>query len=1172
MKADRRSLQFDLGFNQFLKVALDNARNPNNIPCPCLKCCNNRFGNIQFIKDLVYFNGIMENYTRWKWHGECSYAGRHCLSEGSETVEQIPDLRGNEDVGVLSDEDHEISLDSNEFMQFVEDGDKPLYPDCTKSTKMNGLVHTFNLKAKHELSDSCYTNILILFHTLLPDGNEVPGSVNLAKKTLSALGMKYEKIDACPNDYILYRDLNVDAKKCPSCNASRWKLAKDGYEKVGVSAKTLWGRKKDGMMRHPADCPTWKMVDTNWPDFGIEHRNLRLALSSDGFNPYGAVNSKYSCWPVILITYNLPPWLCMKRKYMMLTLLISGPKQPGNDIDVYLQPLVDDLKVLWDEIEEVYDSVRGEYFKLKAVLLWTINDFPAYGNLSGKDDAPTPLTREETFARVQGLPKASGKGNAPAPYKGPPENRPRWKKKSVFYDLDYWKFFLVRHNLDVMHIEKNCCDAILGTLLNILGKTKDGVASRLDTVDMGIRTDLKPTAGVKRDKLPLASWNLFVDERKIICNSFFHMKASSQFSSNIQNLVSVNDLKLGNLKSHDCHVIMQLLLPVAIPSVLEKPVRYAIIRFCLFFKVICSKVINVSILKQMQADLVDTICLLEKFFPPSFFNIMIHLTVHLVREVDLCGPVFFRWMYPFERYMKVFKGMVHNRTFLEGCIAECYIVEEAIEFLEERMLPEDATTIRIPKSSRPGLLNGCKRLSAPKIVTANGKLLDIAHLCILQNCEDVQPYFKEHIEFLELSFPYNINNPKWMKDKRNQTFPNWFKKRVANEIRIVNNEVPETIRWLVGGPNKEVPTFHGYHVNEVDFNTMERDSKRSVQNSGVFLVADAMQVASANDKRPTTVDMDFYGRIQQIWEVDYYKFRIPIFLCDLVESSRGIKVDELGFTLAKLDRIGHLNDPFVLATHVIFFFYIEDPLDAEWSVVVRCLDKDLKGGGGDDDDDDDEVAVADDDYYDEDDNIVVDQHPYILIMPPVESFDNVVGDEPIAHTLDQETASNAASPKKHTSPSLKKRKAGSDAASLKKRKGGSRTRKIASLKKRTSRRLNVTKSMKELEELGRYIFWIKARQDKDGKFLDVAVEEAVERIVNLQKMEDKRKFKWQGMKDVLTEALGNPEHRGRVRGVGGNVKPETYFDLPRRQRGRKMVSEEEKRVYLVNKKKSGRRK
>ena len=67
---------------------------------------------------------------------------------------------------------------------------------------------------------------------------------------------------------------------------------------------------------------------------------------------------------------------------MMLTLLISGPKKPGNDIDI-LQPLIDDLKMLWDVGVEVYDAYLKEVFTLKVVLLWTINDFPAYDNLSG---------------------------------------------------------------------------------------------------------------------------------------------------------------------------------------------------------------------------------------------------------------------------------------------------------------------------------------------------------------------------------------------------------------------------------------------------------------------------------------------------------------------------------------------------------------------------------------------------------------------------------------------------------------------------------------------------------------------------------------------------------------------------------------------------------------------
>ena len=120
-----------------------------------------------------------------------------------------------------------------------------------------------------------------------------------------------------------------------------------------------------------------------WPEFGSEPRNLRLAISTDGVNPFSNFSTQYSCWPVILVTYNLPPWLVIKRKFMMLTLLISGPKQPRNDIDVYLAPLIDDLKELWEVSVDAYDANRDKSFNLTVVLLWTINDFPAYGNLSG---------------------------------------------------------------------------------------------------------------------------------------------------------------------------------------------------------------------------------------------------------------------------------------------------------------------------------------------------------------------------------------------------------------------------------------------------------------------------------------------------------------------------------------------------------------------------------------------------------------------------------------------------------------------------------------------------------------------------------------------------------------------------------------------------------------------
>lgn len=516
MLADRRSSRFQTGFENFLKFASANAADKSSIRCPCMKCCNHSGFTVAVIKDHVYFNGIMTNYKNWDCHGEAA-AMEGDSGGDSESVDKPEDIEGEENKGE-EDEDEEMSCDSDEFLRLVEDGDKALYPGCTKSTKLNALVEMFNLKAKHGMTDGCISDWLMLFESFLPDGNEIPCNIGEAKKTLGLLGMGYEKIHACPNDCILYRGDHHEAEVCPTCTTSRYKIGKNGVVRDGVAAKVLWyfpiiprfkrmfqspttaksltwhgDRKKDGMMRHPADSPTWKLVDTQWPEFGKEPRNLRLALSSDGFNPYAALSSKYSCWPVILVTYNLPPWLCMKRKFMMLSLLISGPKQPGKDIDVYLQPLIDDLKLLWQGVECVYDSVREETFTLKAVLFWTINDFPAYGNLSGSvtkgynacpicvdetkpirlkhckkmvflknrrflrrnhpyrkqaaafdntienEVAPEPLSGEEVLARVEGLPREFGKTQKPA--KRGDQPRPCWKKKACSLNLNTGNIF-----------------------------------------------------------------------------------------------------------------------------------------------------------------------------------------------------------------------------------------------------------------------------------------------------------------------------------------------------------------------------------------------------------------------------------------------------------------------------------------------------------------------------------------------------------------------------------------------------------------------------------------------------------------------------------------------------------------------------------------------------------
>ena len=132
------------------------------------------------------------------------------------------------------------------------------------------------------------------------------------------------------------------------------------------------------------------------------------------------------------------------------------------------------------------------------------------------------------------------------------------------------------------------------------------------------------------------------------------------YSSNIRKLVSMKDLKLVGLKSHDSHVLMQQLLPIAIRGIMPDDVRDTITRLCLFFNTICSKVFDFDELDALQSEAVLILCKLEMFFLPSFFDIMVHLIVHIVREIKYCGPVYLRWMYPVERYMKILKGYVKN--------------------------------------------------------------------------------------------------------------------------------------------------------------------------------------------------------------------------------------------------------------------------------------------------------------------------------------------------------------------------------------------------------------------------------------------------------------------------------------------------------------------------------
>lgn len=143
----------------------------------------------------------------------------------------------------------------------------------------------------------------------------------------------------------------------------------------------------DGLVRHPCDSKAWRHFHTNVdPSFGDDVRNLHLALAADGVNPFQHTRSTWSTWPVTLLNYNLPPWLCTKKFFIILALLIPGKQSVTSEVfDVYMAPLVEELQQLWTGVR-AYDGAEEEGrrdFKLRAMLLWTIHDYPGYGTVGG---------------------------------------------------------------------------------------------------------------------------------------------------------------------------------------------------------------------------------------------------------------------------------------------------------------------------------------------------------------------------------------------------------------------------------------------------------------------------------------------------------------------------------------------------------------------------------------------------------------------------------------------------------------------------------------------------------------------------------------------------------------------------------------------------------------------
>ena len=721
------------GVQSFMSFIRERFNDAEQILCPCTACLNHKYLHQNDVQRHLLLNGMSSTYTRWINHGEGSDV--HVLEEPVQedrnvnSLEEpvhddgldgmLRDLVGSEHV---NDDGHGDGNPSNDaasrFKQLIEEAQRELYPGCTNFSRLTFVIKLLHVKSYCRITNSAFSMFLKILSEAFPEFNTVPKSYDESKKMLRELGLGYTSIHVCPNNCVLFRKTYAGLDNCPVCKASRWK----DPEKKKIPAKVLrhfpliprlqrlfvskksseevqWHKLKrkhnEKEMTHPADGKAWEDFDKCWPDFAEDARNLRLGLATDGFNPFSNMSSSYSMWPVFVIPYNLPPWLCMQESNFMMALLIPGPHSPGKAFDVFLQPLVEELLDLWSGVD-THDAITRKDFKLRAAVLWCIHDYPALSTLSGRTTSgyfacihcdknplsyairgkicyighcrflprghrlrkssdfnslhdtnakPGTFTTEELLQELEKVKdvRVGQKRKRSA-------NRvPIWGRRISLWDLPYWPSVKLRHNLDVMHIEKNVCDSLLGTILDIKGKSKDTVNARLDLADLNIRPELQLQHSGDSYDMPKARYTLSKSKKTEFLNFLKDAKFPDGYASNIQRCLIADAIKWQGLKTHDCHILLQRIMAAGLRGLLDNDIYQTIAEFGKFFRELCSQRLNKDLLARMKTEIPIILCKLEKIFPPAFFDVMVHLAVHLPDEAILRGLVQFGWMYPIER-------------------------------------------------------------------------------------------------------------------------------------------------------------------------------------------------------------------------------------------------------------------------------------------------------------------------------------------------------------------------------------------------------------------------------------------------------------------------------------------------------------------------------------------
>ncbi|XP_057809998.1 uncharacterized protein LOC131024507 [Salvia miltiorrhiza] len=1014
---------FLAGLETFIEFASSRSlfMDGNNIKCPCKKCDNVFYKEPNTVRYHIAKFGFVQNYYTWRFQGETSVgmADEMNLDVGHKSNVHhtvVTDAHGP--LFNMGEPGEKPNPEAQRFYDMLNAANKELWPGCSNHSQLSFMARLMSLKSESTMAEKCSNQILKLVKESVPEDNLVPDDFYSMKKLLHGMGLPVVEIDCCISNCMIYWREDIELVRCKVCGQHRFKSnnrESSSQQKKQVAFKKMlyfpltprlqrlyaskataenmrWHASScdDGVMRHPADSPAWKHLNMTYPVFASEIRNVRLGLSINGFQPLSQLRQRDSSWAVVVTPYNLPPSMCMKEEYMFLTILVSGPRNPKEDIDVFLQPLISELTELWEVGVLTYDVSLKQNFQMHAAVIWTIGDFHAYSMLSGwgtagrlacphcmKETDAFTLTqsckfswfdnhrkflpydhpfrknkkafRKNTVISAEPLEMISGEKilnqidewglvkvtkMASDPINGYVSEKigTGWKRRSILWDLPYWSSLLIRHNLDVIQIEKNVFDSVFNTVLNVQGKTKDTRKSREELNLYCYRPGLEVDESTR--KYPKASYMLDNREKKVLCEWIKSLRFSDGYISNLSKCVDMSKLKMFGMNDHKCHVFLQRILPIAFRELLPQNVWKSITELSLFFKDLTSRNIKTEDMCRLHENIAIILCKLERIFPPSFFNCMEHLPVHLADEARIAGPVQYRWLYPFERYLRKLKIDGRDKARIEDSICNAYLVKEASTlcsyYFEEHMRMKRREVHHncdgrgdIRYEDHPDMLSIFKQSGQPFGEMSkrylDEKELAAAHLYVLLNCTEVTDlYYDRFVETLKISNPSISQSDIEKAIKRD--FAPVLAAYVKDPLSYADAVTP-MIRELATGPSRLVKTYPGFYVNGYKFQTLKHGTQKATMNSGVCIKGEVY----GNKNEP-----DYYGRLLEVCELEYPRVpvkTITMFKCEWFDTSKKGTLVHPDFKLVSVNHTRRYKEyePFVLASQATQVHYCPYP-------------------------------------------------------------------------------------------------------------------------------------------------------------------------------------------------------------------------------------------------------